>query len=239
MKNIEVSIILPTYNEKKNIIPLIERLKNVLSEVNKEIIIVDDNSPDGTSEIIKTNLKEDNEVTLIVRNNEPGLANSIREGIFFSKGRIIIVMDTDFNHNPDDVTLLYNIAKYTDMVIGSRFIFGGGMEDRFRYFLSFFFNLFVRLMIRSRIDDNLSGFFSINREKLLQLDFNKIFWGYGDYFFRLLFYAQKKKFKIVQIPTLYKLRIYGESKTNFFKTFKKYFFEIFKLWRLSWKIKKI
>ena len=111
----------------------------------------------------------------------------IKEGIKKSNGNTIIVMDTDFNHKPTDAVLLFQVARFVDLSIGSRFIFGGGMSNTLRYYLSYVYNVMMRYILGTRIDDNLSGFFAIKRSKLSELEFDKIFWGYGDYFFRLIF----------------------------------------------------
>ena len=87
----------------------------------------------------------------------------------------------------------------------------------------------MRLAIGTRIDDNLSGFFSIKRDKLFALNFDKIFWGYGDYFFRLLLQIQKAKFKLVEVPVFYGERIHGKVKTRFISVFMGYTKEVIKL----------
>jgi dolichol-phosphate mannosyltransferase len=214
MQDLELSIILPTYNEGENILPMIYTLQKVLAGVRKEIMVIDDNSPDKTSEIVQREFVHDNEVKVVIRYANRGLANSIREGIEKSCGNIIVVMDTDFNHNPLDVPALFNIARYVDIVIGSRYVYGGSMKDRTRYYLSYLYNRFLRIMVGTKIYDNLCGFFSIRREKMFSLDFDKIFWGYGDYFLRMLLIAQKNNFKIIEFPIVYEDRQGGSSKSS-------------------------
>jgi dolichol-phosphate mannosyltransferase len=226
-----VSVVLPTFNERDNIVVLIEELRSRLSgfEHNYEILVVDDQSPDGTAGAVTAAFAKDPRVHLIVRRDKPGLAYSIREGIERSTGAIILVMDTDFNHRPADAVLLMQVAQHVDLAIGSRFIFGGGMADRRRHYLSYFYNIFLRLMLGTRMDENLSGFFAIKRERILELDFDKIFWGYGDYFFRLLLLSQRKQFLHVEVPVFYGERTGGESKTAFVRIFAKYTYEVFHL----------
>ena len=91
------------------------------------------------------------------------------------------------------------------------------MLDEFRYFSSLLFNFFLRIILRTQIQDNLSGFFIINRKCLDISYYDQIFYGYGDYYMRLLYILNKKKFSIVEIPTVYKKRKAGKSKSNFFK----------------------
>lgn len=229
---IGLSIILPTYNERENIVSLVERLLQVLNGVGNglEILVIDDNSPDGTAEAVRRAFPGDSRVRIVVRTENRGLANSIRAGIEKSIGEVVVVMDTDFNHPPEYVPILYDVTRHADLVIGSRFIFGGGTHSgRFRYYLSYCYNLFMRLALGTRIDDNLSGFFSIRRDALEKLDFDRIFWGYGDYFFRLLLLSQRLGLRHVQIPVLYGKRLGGETKTRFLSIFAKYTMEVFRI----------
>ena len=186
-------------------------------------------SPDGTGEAVTAAFAEDPAIRLIVRRESPGLAFSIREGIEQSTGAIILVMDTDFNHKPADAVLLFEVARHVDLAIGSRFIFGGGMSSLPRYYLSYLYNIFLRLALGTRLDDNLSGFFAIKRGRMFTLDFNKIFWGYGDYFFRLLLLSQANRFVHVELPVYYGERQGGTSKTRLVRIFTSYTREVFYL----------
>lgn len=226
-----VSVILPTFQERENIVPLVSELRAEFRGlgVNYEMLIVDDRSPDGTAAVARAAFAGDDGIRIIDRDPPAGLAFSIREGIEKSNGEVILVMDTDFNHQPRDAVLVYKVALLVDLGIGSRFIFGGGMGSRPRYFLSYGYNLFMRLALGTRMDDNLSGLFAIKRAALFKLDFDKIFWGYGDYFFRLLLLSQRRRFTHVQVPVFYGERIKGVSKTHFWTTFAKYTLEVVKL----------
>jgi dolichol-phosphate mannosyltransferase len=226
-----VSVVLPTFNEKDNIIPLVEELRSRFRAggYSYEILVIDDQSPDGTGAVATTVFADDPGVRVTVRRKNPGLAHSIREGVERSSGTIVLVMDTDFNHKPADAVLLFQVAQYVDLVIGSRFIFGGGMSSLLRYYLSYFYNLFLRATLGTRLDDNLSGLFAIKRERMLELDFDKIFWGYGDYFFRLLLLSQRAGFLHVEVPVFYGERLGGESKTRFLGIFARYTREVFHL----------
>ena len=227
----DVSVVLPTFNEKDNIVRLIEELclRFRPGGYSYEILVIDDQSPDGTASLVTTVFADDPGVRVTVRRKNPGLANSIREGVERSSGAIILVMDTDFNHKPADAVLLFEVARYVDLVIGSRFIFGGGMSSLLRYYLSYFYNIFLRVTLGTRLDDNLSGLFAIKRERMFELDFDKIFWGYGDYFFRLLLLSQRAGFLHVEVPVFYGERLGGESKTRFLGIFARYTREVFYL----------
>lgn len=227
----DVSVVLPTFNERDNIVPLIEELRSRFrnGRYTYEILVVDDRSPDGTAGIVAAAFAGDCGIRVISRQQRPSLAYSIRDGIEHSTGAIILVMDTDFNHQPGDAALLFEVARHVDLAIGSRFTFGGGMSNRQRYFFSYLYNAFLRFSLGTRMDENLSGFFAIKRERLFDLDFDKIFWGYGDYFFRLLLLSQRKRYLHVELPIFYGERHSGESKTQFLKVFVRYTREVFYL----------
>jgi len=107
-------------------------------------------------------------------------------------------------------------------VIGSRFVMGGGMEDLLRYYLSFAYNFAVRVTLRTQIQDNLSGLFAARRDTLRLFDFDRIFYGYGDYFIRLLLVAWRRKLRMLEVPVYYQLRRHGQSKTAFWGVFTQY-----------------
>jgi dolichol-phosphate mannosyltransferase len=220
----DVSVVLPTYNEIDNIIPLVDELRTRLIKAGMryQILVVDDTSPDGTAAATRAAFAGDCGVQVIVRSQDPGLAVSIRAGVEQCTGDVILIMDTDFNHEPRDGVLLAQIAGAVDLAIGSRFIFGGGMTSRIRYALSYMYNLFMRVVLGTRIDENLSGFIAIRRDRMEQLDYDKIFWGYGDYFFRLLLLSQRYRMRHVQVPVFYGQRKGGESKTRIWGIFLKY-----------------
>jgi dolichol-phosphate mannosyltransferase len=103
------------------------------------------------------------------------------------------------------------------------------MSSLLRYYLSYFYNIFLRVTLGTRLDDNLSGLFAIRRERMFELDFDKVFWGYGDYFFRLLLLSQRAGFLHVEVPVFYGERLGGESKTRFLGIFARYTREVLHL----------
>ncbi len=211
---------MPTYNEKENIGDLIQTILDVLSPlpIKAQIIVVDDNSPDGTAEVVRKRFSSQPDVLLIVRKEERGLATAVAKGIEQSRADIIAVMDTDFNHQPKDLTKLLEQIPEADMVIGSRYISGGGMKtSRIRYLGSWVFNIFIRLVLGSPVKDNLSGFLVLKRKVVSRLNNPTIFYGYGDYCIRLIHFARKAGFVIREVPVIYEFRKGGESKTDFVK----------------------
>ncbi|MGB9883252.1 MAG: glycosyltransferase [Microgenomates group bacterium] len=222
-----LSIVIPTYNEAKNIIKLINRILSLNEKV--EIIIVDDNSPDGTAKEIIKNFYANKKIKLIVRKKKRGLGTAILEGIKVAKGKIIVGIDADFNHPPELIPKLIENVKNYEFVVASRFIKGGGMEDKFRYFFTYLFNLFLKYILGFPTMDNMSGFYAIKKEKLRLLPLNKIYYGYGEYHLRLVWYAKIFNFKIKEIPVYYKKRNYGKSKSNLLKMFFIYILNAIKL----------
>lgn len=217
---IDVSIILPTYNEKENIVDLIREILKMLQNLSGKprIIVVDDNSPDGTADLIRKHFSGHPEVSLILRKEERGLATAIAAGLEQAQTEIVVVMDTDFNHHPKDLPRLLEKLSQADLVIGSRYISGGGMKtSRLRYLGSWVFNIFIRVVLGSPVKDNLSGFLALKKKIIAQLKGESIFFGYGDYCIRLIHYARKAGFVIEEVPVVYEFRLGGESKTHFVK----------------------
>lgn len=222
-----VSVVLPTYNEKGNIILLINEIHKNLESYGHEIIVVDDNSPDNTFEEVKSlNLTF---VRPILRIENRGLANSIRCGLEEARGDIYIVMDTDFNHKPEYLPFMIDSLKYYDFVTASRFLYGGSMDSKIRHLVSWFFNIFVRLTIGGQITDNLYGYFAAKKPVINKLDYDKIFWGYGDYYIRLLYFLQKEGASILQFPAVNGRRLSGAGRKNLVGVFWQYFGETIKL----------
>lgn len=224
MAKIKASVILPTYNEAGNIISLIESIKNELSlkRISHEIIVVDDDSPDKTGLLAQKYFSIIPDVRVTIRRKEKGLATAIRKGLEMAVGEVVVVMDTDFNHNPKLVPKLIDKCNKYDFVIGSRFIKGGGMANKARERLSYMFNILVKILLGSPVNDNLSGFFAIKRVELEKLNFDKIFWGYGDYFIRLIYFAKEQGNIFTELPSFYNEREYGVSKSQFLNMFRDY-----------------
>jgi dolichol-phosphate mannosyltransferase len=215
----DCSIILPTYNEKGNIVNLIHAIAHAVegTGLSYELIVVDDNSPDGTADAVRTACAGDDRVKVYVRMQERGLASAIRHGIEHAGGDAVVVMDTDFQHDPNLIPRMVQFTKYYDTIVGSRFVMGGGMEQGYRYNYSYLFNFFVRLVTRTQIQDNLSGFFAMRRDKLVRMDTAHVFTGYGDYFIRLLHSAWCFGYSVLEIPVFYRVRPYGVSKSSFMR----------------------
>lgn len=214
----KVSVVLPTYNEAGNICLLVRSIQTQLARDHElEILVVDDNSPDGTLELVKAEFAGDSTVVPVLRVTDRGLPRSIREGIERSTGDAIVILDTDFTHDPIYLATIVHLVQAYDVVVGSRFSAGGGMQDVAHYLLSMAFNWFIRITLRTQIQDNLSGYLALDRAVLASLPMDQIFFGYGDYCFRLLHYAQRAGHRVIEMPVQYRDRHTGRSKSNFFK----------------------
>lgn len=219
----KLSVILPVYNEAGNIKKLILAINEMeeLKPLTKEFIVVDDNSPDGTALEVEKLIRKRLPVKLISRQKQKGLATAILAGLDVAKGQVVVIMDTDFNHRPEDIARLLEpiLKKQADLVIGSRYIPGGGMHlteaSRWQYWFSRWGNYFVnRWWLNLPVHESLSGFIAIKKPVLDKLGLDKIFYGYGEYCIRLLFYSHKQGFKIKEVPVMYGLRQYGVSKSS-------------------------
>lgn len=232
MQKEKATIVLPTYNERGNIeqlsLELIKEAKG--SGYEPEIIIVDDNSPDGTGQLAEQLAKKHKEIKAIVRKNERGLATAILRGINESNGSVIVLMDCDFSHPPQFVPELLKELKNADAVFASRYVKGGRMEtDKMQYFLSRIFNHSIKLMLGINVIDSTNGFLAIRRDALQGIRAERVFRGYGDYCFRMIYALKRRKQEIREIPFHYMPRRYGKSKTSLLKAGLSYWKEALKL----------
>lgn len=210
-------IVIPTYNEEENIEKLINKIFS-LKIPNLEIIIVDDNSPDGTTEIIKKLLTHF-PIHLIQREKKLGLGTAYITG--FKKALelnadYIFEMDADFSHNPDDLPHFLEAIKTSDLVIGSRKIKGGKIIgwNWWRKFMSNGAMFFSRLLLGLKPQDVTNGFRCFKKEVLEKINLDKI--KSNGYAFQeeLLYKTQQAGFKITEIPVIFSDRTLGKSKLN-------------------------
>ena len=226
----DLSIILPTYNEKGNIQKLIEQIVlTVPSSMRKELIVVDDNSTDGTYEYCKKINQNNNEVKVFLRREKRSLGESIGDGVKVCSGKIVVIMDTDLSHNPMHLKEILELIDKYDIVNCSRYCGEVSMQNKFHFYGSYYYNILLKIILGLKTNDNTGGYFAIKKDFLNSLDHEKIFYGYGEYFFRLLYFAKKNNPQVKEIPTFYNLRTYGKSKTIFSLMLFKYFYAAIKL----------
>lgn len=222
----DVSVILPTYNERGNIVVLLHNIIRVLSKTKKafELLVVDDNSSDGTAGAIAKAFGRNTHIRVWVRKAQRGLATAIWFGISRARGEYVVVMDTDLSHSPDVIPRMLAEAITHTLVSGSRYIRGGGMENRKRYWLSMMFNIYLRVLFGIPLTDFLSGYLCMKTDAIRKLvkQYPDIFCGYGDYFMRLISAVAKERGTFFEIPVYYRNRPYGVSKSKFIPMFFSY-----------------
>ena len=227
--NPELSLIVPTYNERENIVPLMERIHKSLSAYSYELIIVDDNSPDGTSELAKS-LSSKYPVSVIVRTTERGLASAVVSGFNQARGEVLGVIDADLQHPPEFIpALLKAIRDGADVAIASRYIPGGGIEGWTfkRKVISKGAKLPANLLLSSvrKIKDPLSGFFLFKKKVI-----DDVVLSPTGYKILLEVLVRGNANHVVEVPYTFKERERGKS--NF--TAKEQINYLKHLYRLAW-----
>jgi dolichol-phosphate mannosyltransferase len=213
-------IIIPTYNEIGNIEKMVRKVFSLPKSF--DLLIIDDGSPDGTADKIKSLQKEFNgKLFLLERSGKQGLGTAYITGFKWTlerSYRYIFEMDCDFSHNPDDLVRLYNACaeEGADLAIGSRYIPGGGFVNwpRNRIFISRFASYYVNIVTHIGIRDTTAGFICYKRKVLETIDLNKIrFVGYA-FQIEMKFAARKLGFKIKEVPIIFTERVEGVSKMS-------------------------
>ena len=213
----KVLAISPTYNEKKNISELINCISKLPLDIN--LLIIDDNSPDGTADIIKTIMSENKSIHLLEREKKLGLGTAYCEGFQWALERgydLIVQIDADLSHNPDDILRMVEMSSSSDLVIGSRYIGGVNVINwpMRRLLLSYCANLYAKLLIQFPIKDSTGGFKCFQRKVLESIDLKRINSQGYSFQIEINFIAWIKGFKIKEIPIIFTDRTVGESKMN-------------------------
>ena len=240
MNKADSVVIIPTYNEKENIENIIRYVFSLEKEFH--ILIVEDNSPDGTADIVKRLIEEFPERLFIEqRKGKLGLGTAYIHGFKWALQRgydFIFEMDADFSHPPKDLLRLYEAcSKGADMAVGSRYVDGKISVVNWpigRVIMSYYASWYVRLITGMRIGDATAGFACYKRQVLEQIKLDKIrFVGYAVQI-EMKYTVFKKGFKIVEVPIIFTDRVFGESKMSM-KIFKEAFFGVFSLKFRNWK----
>lgn len=212
-------VIIPTYNEKENIQKMVEKVFSLQPEF--ELLIIDDGSPDGTAQIVKT-LQQTytGKLHLLQRQGKQGLGTAYIVGFKWAIERkydYIFEMDCDFSHNPDDLPRLLNACENgADVAVGSRYVKGGNVKNwpLGRVMMSYFASVYVRAILWISIRDTTAGFKCYKRHVLESINLDKIkFMGYA-FQIEMKYAALKKGFKIVEVPITFVDRIEGVSKMS-------------------------
>ncbi|MDZ7606132.1 MAG: polyprenol monophosphomannose synthase [Cyclobacteriaceae bacterium] len=213
-------VIIPTYKEKENIKSIIVAVFAL--EKDFDVLVIDDNSPDGTPEIVKELIAQfPNRLFMIERPGKHGLGTAYIVGFKFAlqKGYdFIFEMDADFSHNPQDLKLLYKACanEGNDLAIGSRYATGVNVVNwpMGRVLMSYFASIYVQMVTRMPVKDATAGFICYRREVLETINLDKIhFIGYA-FQIEMKFTAWKFGFKIAEVPIIFTNRVLGESKMS-------------------------
>ncbi|RDC57993.1 polyprenol monophosphomannose synthase [Pedobacter chinensis] len=231
-------VIIPTYNEKENIEKIIRKVFSLPQAFH--VLIIDDGSPDGTAEIVKTLQQEYNGHLFIEeRAGKQGLGTAYIYGFNWALQReyaYIFEMDADFSHNPDDLARLREACvNGADVAIGSRYVRGVNVVNwpMGRVLMSYFASMYVRFITRINIKDATAGFKCYRRTVLETIPLNKIrFVGYA-FQIEMKFTAIKFGFKVVEVPIIFTDRTEGTSKMST-KIFREAFLGVIQMKVSSW-----
>ncbi len=231
--NSEIGVVLPTYCEAQNIEKLIEEIENL--NLNTSILVIDDSSPDGTSDIVRKCQKKHNNILLFERPKKSGLGTAITDGfrIFLSvknPPKYIITLDADYSHNPREIPkLIAPVQKGFDLVVGSRYCKHGSTRDWsfIRLAVSKIANLLTKLRVHAKISDYTSGMRCYST-KLVRGIINHLHSRTYEIQIETIRQANLRKFRIKEIPITFVNRKKGKSKLSIheIKDFLSYIFSI-------------
>jgi len=223
-KRKKLLIIIPTYNEKENIKNLIRLLLEIESK--PDILVVDDNSPDGTGEILdKLSLMHKGRVSVIHRKEKLGIGSAHVKGFKYAikqDYQYILTMDADFSHHPKYIQKMMDESKDFPLVIGSRYVEGGGTKNwgLFRQINSRTANLLAKKMLHIKCNDCTGGFRLYKREVLMSINLDKIYSNGYSFLIELLYKCQLNGFQTSEIPIIFEDRRAGSSKISKDEIFK-------------------
>ena len=212
----KIYVMTPTYNEKENIRNLIDNILK-LKIKNLHIVVVDDNSPDGTWKIVQNIAKKKKNVYLLLRKKEKGRGAAGRDGFIYclkNKADIIIEMDADMSHNPQYIPLIIKELKNADLILGSRRVKGSKEIGRgfIRKIITYFANLYIQILLGLKVKDCNSGYRCFKRKVLEKIKPERLKSKGPAIVQEVLFKAHLKGFKIKEIPITFINRTKGKSK---------------------------
>lgn len=217
----KVAVVVPAHNEEENIEKLVKEIDHVLraSEIDGEIIVVDDNSTDGTK-ITLTKLARETNIRLTPihrRDGVCGVGLTLREGIKAAKNNdVIVTMDGDFSHDPKEIPkLIQGIKSGADLVIGSRYMKGGRADmPRSRIIISGLYNVLSKLFLQTCVNDLTTGFRAMRQKAIEKVELkSEGFEIHPEIHLKIY----KKDFKVIEVPIHYHRRGGGTSKLRYFK----------------------
>ena len=222
MKKIYIGIIIPTYNERENIVKLLDSVRSVLSKYGFQfkIMVVDDNSPDGTAEVVREYGSKTGDVEVVVRPGKMGIGSAIATGMkkLLEDPRIthIVTMDADLSHQPEDLPRLLKYKKKKKNVQGSRYVKGGSIVGWgiYRRIVSWGANMIVRILYRTGLRDHTGNYRVYSRKAAEDVVKYAVHTGY-EWVVEALLITIARGYKVVETPITFINRGKGESKLGF------------------------
>jgi dolichol-phosphate mannosyltransferase len=210
-------LIIPTFNEIDNIEKMLNTVTGLYPELN--ILIIEDGSPDGTADVVKSFMKKNDKIHIIERTGKLGLGTAYITGFHWALERdyqFVFEMDCDFSHNPEDLKHLLEAAQTNDLVIGSRYIDGIRIINWpfHRLLLSFGASIYTRVITGLNILDVTGGFKCFTRKALESLDLERIFSNGYSFQIELNFKVWSKGMSVKEVPIIFTERRDGESKMH-------------------------
>lgn len=212
----ELTVVIPTLNERDNVPLLVEQLNSVLAGISWEAIFVDDDSPDGTADVVRVLARQQPNIRCIHRLGRRGLSSACIEGILASASPYIAVMDGDLQHDPAVLAEMFDkiTAERLDIVVASRYLGSGsvGAWERSRVMLSGLAGRLSRVVVRAELTDPMSGFFIIERRAFEGA--MRSLSGQGFKILLDLFASAPRPLAFAEVPLTFRLRVHGESKLD-------------------------
>jgi dolichol-phosphate mannosyltransferase len=220
MSSLKITVITPTYNEAENLPKLVSALFSLPLDIH--LLVVDDNSPDGTGEIAEKLAKEyPNKIEVMHRPGKMGLRSAYLNGfqkILTSNTQAIVQMDADFSHNPSALIEMSKLLESYDVVLGSRYVSGGSVDKDWliwRKYLSAFGNFYARSILRLPLHDVTTGYRMWRSDALRQIPFEHIYSSGYVFLVEMIYLVHCLEFKIGETPIYFADRRFGKSKMSF------------------------
>ena len=214
MKNLKTLVFTATYNEAENILEFIRKVEKL--NLNLDLLIIDDNSPDLTSKIVEDYSKNKKNINLIIRNNKQGLDTAHKLAYNFAiknNYHNLITMDADLSHDPEEIPEFLNQLKNSQFVIGSRYVIGGNCDmSGFRLLLSVCGNRLIKSLLNIDCNEFTTSYRGFNLTELKNFNLNIVSSKGYSFFMETIYQIHRQKIQIKEIPIFFKDRKMGSSK---------------------------